>query len=112
MRIQKKIFLFLFFIGLSSFSFSQRGKDGALTVNTANVIINEYTRVTADAAAGATSITVAASGLNANGRFAASLAPGDLIMIILKLVSWIKFTDYFHLLKKIKIFQTKTLVVI
>ena len=82
MKPLKESFLLLFFIGLSFLSFSQRGKDGPRTINTANVIVNEYTRLTADASIGSTSITVAASGLNANARFAASLAPGDLIMII------------------------------
>ncbi|MCW3104085.1 MAG: hypothetical protein JWO09_2525 [Bacteroidetes bacterium] len=67
---------------LSSLSFAQRGKDGNVTVNTANRIVNEYTGVTANVAAGATSISVTASSLNANGRFTGNLAPGDLIMII------------------------------
>ncbi|MCW3072138.1 MAG: C-terminal target protein [Bacteroidetes bacterium] len=67
---------------LSSFSFAQRGKDGNVTINTANRIVNEYTSVSANVAAGATSISVTASGLNANGRFTGNLAPGDLIMII------------------------------
>jgi gliding motility-associated-like protein len=67
---------------LSSFSYAQRGKDGNVTVNTANRIVNEYTTLTANAAAGNTSVTVAASGLNANSRFSGTLAAGDLIMII------------------------------
>ena len=67
--------------------YAQRGIDGNKTVSAANTIVNEYTTLTADAAAGATTITVAASGLNANNRFgptsaANSLNPGDLIMII------------------------------
>ena len=77
-----KSYLLLSFLTLVTFSFAQRGKDGNVTIATANKIVNEYTTLTADVAAGATSITVAASGLNANARFAASLAPGDLIMII------------------------------
>jgi len=77
-----KQYLVLIFLLTSLFSFSQRGKDGSQTVSTANKIVNEFTTLTANAAAGATSITVAASGLNANARFAAALAPGDLIMII------------------------------
>ncbi|HEX8515896.1 MAG TPA: gliding motility-associated C-terminal domain-containing protein [Bacteroidia bacterium] len=67
---------------ITSFSYAQRGKNGNVTVNTANRIVNEYTTLTANAAAGATTITVAASGLNANSRFPANLAAGDLIMII------------------------------
>ena len=81
MKFIKQYFLFLF-ICISLLSYAQRGKNGSITVSTANKIVNEYTTLTADAAAGATSITVAASGLNTNARFAAALAPGDLIMII------------------------------
>lgn len=62
--------------------FSQRGKDGAATFSTAGNIVNEYTTLTADAAAGSNTLTVALSSLNANSRFAAPLAPGDLVMII------------------------------
>jgi len=75
------IFFLLLFI-TSIFSFSQRGKNGAVTINTANRIVNEYTTLTANAAAGATSITVGSSTLNANARFPGALAAGDLIMII------------------------------
>src|ERR1041385_5416663 len=68
---------------LSSVSVAQRSKDGAKVVGTANSIVNEYTSLTANAAAGATTITVASSNLNANGRFPSGpLAPGDLIMIL------------------------------
>src|SRR6218665_718727 len=73
------------FIALSLFTtlaFAQRGKDGARTITATGTIINEYTTLTANAAAGATTISVAASGLNANSRFSGTLAPGDLIMII------------------------------
>ncbi|MGQ0829516.1 MAG: gliding motility-associated C-terminal domain-containing protein [Bacteroidota bacterium] len=65
-----------------SISYAQRGKDGNRTVNTANAIVNEYTTLTANAFSGDASITVAASGLNTNSRFAGALASGDLIMII------------------------------
>lgn len=61
---------------------AQIGKHGARTISTANTIVNEYTNLTANAAAGATSITVASNSLNANSRFPATLAQGDLIMII------------------------------
>src|SRR5687767_2205305 len=74
--------LLAFLLSISFSSFSQLGKDGPRTVSAANTIVNEYTTLTANAAATNTSITVAASGLNANGRFTAALAPGDLIMII------------------------------
>ena len=66
----------------SSVSFSQRAIDGNKTINAANTIVNEYTTLSLDAAAGSTTITVAASGLNANARFGTGLVAGDLIMII------------------------------
>ena len=80
----KSKYISLFLVLFVSFSFAQRGIDGNKLVNAAGTIVNEYTNLTADAAAGATSITVTASGLNANVRFGAgnSLAAGDLIMII------------------------------
>jgi len=58
------------------------GMSGAKTISTTNVILNEFTTLSADAAAGATSITVGSSTLNANGRFSGSLASGELVMII------------------------------
>lgn len=60
---------------------AQQGVHGARTINTTTAIVNEYTALTADVAAGATSLTVANSGMNANGRFAGNLQPGELIMI-------------------------------
>src|SRR5688572_2749591 len=62
--------------------YAQRGKHGAKTISTLNNIVNEYTSLTANATAGATSITVASSSMNGNSRFPAALAAGDLIMII------------------------------
>lgn len=75
-------FLLSFFLLVSCIAFAQRSKDGAKIVSTANNIVNEYTTLTANAAAGASTITVANSTLNTNGRFPGALAPGDLIMII------------------------------
>ena len=63
-------------------SLAQRGKDGVGTIAAANVRINEYTTLTANASIGNTTITVASNNLNANGRFASALQVGDLIMII------------------------------
>ncbi|MFA6923632.1 MAG: PKD domain-containing protein [Bacteroidales bacterium] len=62
--------------------FAQRGKNGVSNITAANIIINEYTNLTVNAASGANSITVANSGLNTNGRFTSSLSSGDLIFII------------------------------
>ena len=54
---------------------SSPGKDGAFTVTTANTIVNTYTSLSANATAGASSITVASAA-------ALGVAPGDLILII------------------------------
>jgi hypothetical protein len=61
---------------------AQAGKDGNRTLAATTTIANEYTALTADATAGTTALTVASNNLNANTRFAAALAPGDLVLII------------------------------
>ncbi|TND01567.1 MAG: Protein containing PKD domain, partial [Bacteroidetes bacterium] len=71
-------------------AFAQRGVHGPRTVTAANTIVNEYTALTANAAAGATSISVANSALNANGRFTGNLVPGDLIIIYTVQGAWIR----------------------
>jgi gliding motility-associated-like protein len=81
-----KKFLILFFAcAISLLATAQRGKSNAPSIIAANTIVNEYTHLTVDAAAGSTSITVSASGLNVNNRFGAgvgfNLAAGDLIFI-------------------------------
>ena len=60
---------------------AQKGKNGNLLVSS-TVIVNEYTTLTANATSGSTSITVSNSSLNSHSRFSASLAAGDLVMII------------------------------
>lgn len=70
----------LFFVVFSAVA--QRGKQGAKTIVSTGTIVNEYSALTADAAAGQTSITVADNGLNAFNRFSTPLAAGDLVMII------------------------------
>ncbi len=79
---------------LSLTIFSQKGKNGSLSVSTANVRINEFTTLTSNASAGNTTINVAASSLNANSRFASPLAAGDLIMIIQMQGALIKLKPY------------------
>ncbi|MCX6291933.1 MAG: T9SS type A sorting domain-containing protein [Bacteroidetes bacterium] len=69
-------------IGTSKKSMAELGKHGSITVSTANTILNEFTTLSSNASTGATSITVAASSMNANGRFSGSLSVGELIMII------------------------------
>ena len=79
----KKITLLSFYMAFTiQFIFAQRGKDGSLTVSTANRIVNEYAVLTANANVGNTSITVDNNGLNSNSRFAGALSQGDLIMIV------------------------------
>ncbi len=77
----KKKILLAFFCIVSVTLFAQQGKDGNPAI-ASSVVVNEYTRLTANAPVGSTTITVAASTLNAHGRFAGNLAAGDLIMII------------------------------
>lgn len=80
----KQIYYFvclLSFLAYSSTGYSQRGKNGPLTVSS-TIEVNEYTTLTANAVAGSTSITVAGSSLNGHGRFSSNLSEGDLIMLI------------------------------
>lgn len=62
---------------------AQAGKNGAFTVTASGTIVNEYTALTADAAMGATTITVANSALkSAVSPFGAALAAGDLLLLV------------------------------
>lgn len=74
-------FLCLLSLSFCTTMFAQRGKNGPLVV-TSTVVVNEYTSLTANAAIGNTSITVANSALNAHSRFSQNLGAGDLVMII------------------------------
>ncbi|UOQ55045.1 T9SS type A sorting domain-containing protein [Hymenobacter cellulosivorans] len=60
-------------LALSPRAWAQAGKDGALTVGTANVVLNRYSALTADAPAGATTLTVAST---------SGLSTGDLVLLI------------------------------
>lgn len=68
-------------LGIFSLYFAQRGKDNSYTVSALNTQLNAYSQVTVNAAANATSITVASNTLT-NSFFTGALAAGDLIMII------------------------------
>jgi hypothetical protein len=57
------------------------GQDGDQTVTAANTVVNRYATLSANAAAGATSITVANAGGTA-GLDPATLAPGNLLLVI------------------------------
>lgn len=76
-----RIFLFFAFTLSCLIVGAQRGKDGPRTIS-ASTIVNEYTTLSSNASTGNTTINVAASSLNANGRFSGNLQPGDLILII------------------------------
>ena len=74
----KNLTLLIILSFVISVAFAQRGKDGAKIISTTEVV-NAYTMLSADANAGATSITVNNSALATN--FSNPLAQGDLIMI-------------------------------
>lgn len=65
------IFAFCYLLTVSFYA--QQGKNGAGNINVANTVVNSYTRLSADAAAGATSIAVLSS---------AGIVAGDLVFII------------------------------
>lgn len=78
-RVTVLLILSLLFV---NYSFAQKGKDGLKIVTGANVVVNEYGALTADAVSGNSSLQVANSSLNVNNRFTNPLGQGDLIMII------------------------------
>jgi gliding motility-associated-like protein len=79
--VLKKYLPLIFLFGGLTVAHAQQGVHGPRIVNVANTIVNEYTPITANVAAGSTTIPVANSALNTNGRFPSALQPGDLIMI-------------------------------
>jgi hypothetical protein len=68
------------------------GKDGNLTVTLANTIVNQYSVLTANAAAGATSLVVSNPG-GANGLNPASLTANDVLLVIQMQGAQIDSTD-------------------
>ncbi len=74
--------LFFFLLALSGPpARAQQGKTGTGTITAAGTVVNTYTFLATDAAAGASIITVSNSALT-GGAFAGSLATGDLLMLI------------------------------
>lgn len=69
-------------LGWNEESAANPGKNGSRTITSVNTIVNEYTTLSSSVSAGATSLSVASSSLNANGRFSGNLSSGDLILII------------------------------
>ncbi len=79
-RTSIRFFFSCLFIFSANLIFGQIGKDGSKIINGVATIVNDYTTLTIDASAGATSIQVANNNLS-NG-FASPLSTGDLIFII------------------------------
>ncbi len=61
---------------------AQPGRDGDRTLAGRAAVLNEFTHLTDDAAAGATQLTVANAALHTGRRFAQPLQSGDLLLII------------------------------
>ncbi|GAB5417862.1 MAG: hypothetical protein Crog4KO_23900 [Crocinitomicaceae bacterium] len=72
------VLLGLFFISDAQ---AQRAKDGSYTATGANEVLNTYTNLTANASAGATTITVANNAMTGGAFGGTPLQQGDLIMI-------------------------------
>lgn len=77
-----KYFTIAFCLTIFSNLYSQKGKDGARTISAANTKINEFTALAGNAISGNTTLSVTASALNTNTRFASTLSAGDLVMVI------------------------------
>jgi hypothetical protein len=78
--MKNKILLFISIIFYFKLS-AQMGSLGAGNISSSSIIVNTYTYLTTNAAAGATSLTVNSNSLN-GGAFSSNLSAGDLIMII------------------------------
>jgi len=63
-------------------AWAQQGKNGAGTITATGTIVNTYTALTANAAAGTTTLTVANSALTGGAFGTTGLSTGDLVMII------------------------------
>jgi len=85
MKNMTKKHFFLFYLLILS-GLNVKAQRGLITIDpniASTQTVNEYTAVTADLTAGATTISVVNSALNTNNRFlAGGLSAGDLIMII------------------------------
>lgn len=77
--IMKKFLLSLGFVLMVVSVLAQSGKNGDVTISTANAEVNAYTTLTADAAVGSMRIKVASNTLTSN--FSGPLEDGDLIFI-------------------------------
>ena len=62
--------------------YSQRGKEGNITIASLNTVVNTYIDLVSDATAGTSTLTVANNSMTGGAFGGAALAPGDLIMII------------------------------
>ena len=77
MKLLKLIGLFL----VPVLTFSQKGKDGIITINSTS-IVNEFTTLVNDANINDTQLALSQTTLNDNNRFNKNLNSGDLILII------------------------------
>ena len=81
MNLKLRFVLFITLVMNLTALHSQRGKDGNFTVTLPNTNVNSFTYLSADAASGATSISVNSNTMSGSA-FASNLAQGDLILII------------------------------
>lgn len=77
--MKARLFLILSFCFATQAVLAQKGKNGVVTLSSANTQVNAYTSLTADASSGDTRIKVANSSLSDN--FSDPLQTGDLILI-------------------------------
>ena len=82
MRLARFLLALAFCLAGTASSLAQQpGKDGPMTVAAANTVLNKYARLSANAAAGATTINVTNPG-GADGLDPATLTAGDLLLVI------------------------------
>ncbi|MFT5859548.1 MAG: hypothetical protein ACI865_001651, partial [Flavobacteriaceae bacterium] len=73
--------LAILLLSITNISFAQRDKEGSYLAPGGNTVVNSYTYLIANAAAGANTITVN-DGVMVGGVFSGILAAGDLLMVI------------------------------
>lgn len=76
--MKKSTYIFVVFLLLSNFTFSQFGKDGALTISSGTSIINQYASISNNISIGQNTISVTSI---TNLNIPTNLTCGDLIMI-------------------------------
>jgi len=79
--MSKKVAIIIFFLVVYSLT-CQVGKSGDRIIVNQTVILNEYTKLVANAKAGDNILSVSGPNLNNNNRFPSNLSQGDLLLII------------------------------